>query len=159
MQVKNKIMPKIKPPLLIVKRNLDGKIITNSVELKSLYLNHFLHRMRKRPILKQYEQYSRDIENDFSRTLELTKNVNFPDWSLKDLEFVLKSLKRSQSLDKMGLINELFMLENIGEDLKISLLQLFNRIKNSQIIPDFFQDVYITSIPKRKKAPLDLESQ
>ena len=54
-KVKNKIFPKLKAPLPVAKRNLAGKIITNSGELKKLYLKHFHHRMRDRPILKQYE--------------------------------------------------------------------------------------------------------
>ena len=48
------------------------------------------------------------------------------------------------------------MLKHIGYDLKLSILQLFNKIKNQNKIPDFFKNVYITAIPKRKKSPLDL---
>ena len=100
--------------------------------------------------MKKYEDYEKKIERDFSHTLQYTKNISFSDWSLKDLECVLKSLKKRQSQDNMGVINELFMLDNMGDDLKLSLLQLFNGIKNSQIIPEVFQNVYITSIQKKK---------
>ena len=47
--------------------------------------------------------------------------------------------------------NELFMLGNIGENLKLSLLAMFNGIKNTLVIPRFFRNVFITSIPKKKK--------
>ena len=158
-KIKNKILPKIKPPLPVAKRNLAGQIITNSEELKKVYLNHFHHRLRNRPILAKYEQYKKKIENDFSETLKLTKDINFPDWTMKDLECVLNSLKTSQSQDNMGLINELFMLNNVGKELKSSLLLFMNGIKNSHEIPDCFRNVYITSIPKKKKSPLELINQ
>ena len=152
---KNKIIPKIKPSLPTAKKNISGKIITNAKELKDVYLNHFHHRMRQRLIMKNYENYKIKVEKYFLKALKCTKNISFSDWTLKDLECVLKSLKKSQSPDYMGIVNELFMLNNIGEDLKLSLLQLFNGIKNSQIIPEFFQNVYITSIPKRGKSPIE----
>ena len=137
-KVKGNIFPKIKPPLPVAKRNLAGKLITNSEELKKVYLKHFHHRMRNRPILNKYQKYKNNIEKEFSETLKLTKNINFPDWDIRDLDLVLKALKKSQSPDHMGFINELFMPNNIGEDLKISMLHFFNSIKNTQQIPDFF---------------------
>ena len=158
-KIKNKFYPKIKPSIPVAKRNLANKIITNPIELKKLYVKHFQHRMRKRPMLNDFKKYEEEIEAKFSEVLKLTNKNKFPDWTLKHLEDVLKSLKRSQSQDSMGLVNELFMLENIGADLKLSLLQLFNKIKNRNQIPDFFKNVYITAIPKRKKSPLELSSQ
>ena len=70
---KNKIVPKIKPSLPTAKKNLSGKIITNPHELKNVHLSHFHHRMRKRPILKQYSNYKIEVEKNFTRTLEFTK--------------------------------------------------------------------------------------
>ena len=83
--------------------------------------------MRTRPILSKYKIYDSFIKNRFQETLKSTSKNRAPDWKIEDLEKVLKSLKRSQSQDSMGTVNELFMLENIGNDLKMSLLQLFNK--------------------------------
>ena len=127
-KLKNRFSPKIKPSIPIAKMNLANKIITNPVELKKVYVKHFQHRMRTRPILDKYKSYESAIQNRFSDILNFTNENKYPDWSMQNLEDVLKSLKRSQSPDSMGLVNELFMLENIGTDLKISLLQLFNKI-------------------------------
>ena len=88
--------------------------------------------------------------------MKSTSKNRAPDLKIEDLEKVLKSLKRSQSQDSMGAVNELFMLENIGNDLKMSLLQLFNKLKNSNEIPYFFKNVYVTTIPKKLKSQLDL---
>ena len=41
----------------------------------------------------------------------------------------------------------------------MSLLQMFNKIKNSNEIPNFFRNVFITAIPKKKKSSLDLSCQ
>ena len=133
-EIKNKFSPKIKSAVPIAKRNLANKIITNAKELKKLYADHFQHRMRKRPMLSDFQEYQKNVEKKFYDILKVTKDNGFPDWSMKDLEFVLKSLKRSQSQDTMGVVNELFMNENIGKDLKVSLLQIYNRIKNTNII-------------------------
>ena len=105
----------------MAKTNLANQIITNPLELKRVYLNHFKHRMRLRPILPEYESYSEEVERKFNTILMNTKKITHPDWTMKDLETVLKSLKRSQSHDTVGLVNEIFMLHNIGEDFKMSL--------------------------------------
>ena len=39
------------------------------------------------------------------------------------MEAVLKALKSNKARDPLGLVNELFQLKNIGEDLKIALLK------------------------------------
>ena len=82
--------------------------------------------MRSRPILNKYKDYEIEIENKFAGILNITSRNQFPDWTLANLESVIKSLKMSQSQDSMGLVNELFVPANIGEDLKVSLLHFFN---------------------------------
>ena len=113
------------------KKNLNGQIITNPSELKTIYREHFVFRVRKRPILPGMEKYQENVENNFKKILNETKTNTFPDWSMQDLEKVLKSLKINQSQDTMCLVNELFILKNIGDNLKTSLLLFFNKIKNN----------------------------
>ena len=84
--------------------------------------------MRSRPITPGLEQYQKDIEQKFQDILLITKENIFPDWNLNDLNKVLKSLKKNQSHDSMGLSNEIFMLNNLGKDLKMSMLLLCNKI-------------------------------
>ena len=50
-KLKKKMFPKNKSSLPVAKRNRAGKIITNVEELKEVYLQHYKHRMRNRPIL------------------------------------------------------------------------------------------------------------
>ena len=157
--LKKIFFPKNKPQLPAAKRNLSGQIITNPNELRSIYLEHFVFRMRKRPILPGMEQYQLNVENNFQCLLNETKTNTSSDWTLQDLDKVLKSLKINQSQDTMCLVNELFILKNIGTNLKTSLLLFFNKIKNQQYIPEFMKNVFITSIPKKRKSPLNSEEQ
>ena len=157
--IKNKFFPKSQVAKPIAKKNVAGQIITNRKELKQVYASHFAFRMRLRPIVPSLVNYELEVENQFKNILNSTKDVKLPDWSLQDLDKVLKSLKSRQSQDTMGLINEIFMPANIGSDMKASLLILFNEVKNNLYIPEFFKNVYITAIPKKHKSPLNLESQ
>ena len=53
-----------------------------------------------------------------------------PPWNIQDLQVVLDKLKNNKSRDPNGLVNELFKEEAAGEDLKVAILNLMNRIKN-----------------------------
>ena len=77
--------------------------------------------MRNRPIVPGLENYECDIKSQMNRILNTTKDVLSPDWSYNDLEKVLRSLKPGQSQDTMQIANELFMINNIGENLKLSI--------------------------------------
>ena len=80
-------------------------------------------------------------------------------WTMDNLEKVLKSLKLKQSQDMRGHTNDLFHLKNIGNNLKESMLMIFNRIKDTSKIPSMWNQAYIKSIPKKKKAPMVLLSE
>ena len=58
------------------------------------------------------------------------------DWTLDQLDIILKNLKKDASRDLHGYANEIFAPKVAGTDLKIALLTLMNNIKDQQIIPD-----------------------
>ena len=70
----------------------------------------------------------------------------------------MKSLKSNKSRDPHGLINELFHINAIGEDLKESLFLLYKRIKEEKQIPEV-QYANITSIYKGKGGIDDLQNE
>merc|ERR1712082_230975 len=78
---------------------------------------------------------------------------------MSDLETVLSSLKKNKCRDPSGLVNELFFTENAGKDLKISMLKLFNSVKENGQIPSFMKIVDISSIYKGKGSKNDLNSE
>ena len=156
--LKNKLFPKKQPNIPAAKRNIKGQLITNYTELKQLYLDHFKFRLRDRPILPKFREFEKNTEAEFKNILLKTEKNKLKDWSEPELDKVLKCLKEKQSQDSSGWANELFCLRNIGQDLKSSVLLICNKVKNTQEIPNFFQDTYISAIPKKQKNPTNLDS-
>ena len=73
-------------------------------------------------------------------------------WEIEELENVLKHLKANKSRDPLGIINELFKPNCIGEGLKQAMLNWLNLIKFNMKIPDVMKIANITSIWKKKGA-------
>ena len=78
---------------------------------------------------------------------------------MKDLDKILKALKKNKSRDPHGFVNEIFKPEVIGFDLKNSLLMLFNRLKQEHHIPSFMQFADIFAIYKGKGEKSSLENE
>ena len=76
----------------------------------------------------------------------LAKLNETPPWNIQDLKNVLDKLKNNKSRDPNGLANELFKEEAAGEDFKVAILKLMNRIKNEQKYPKCLEVCNITSI-------------
>ena len=158
-KVKRKIFPKFKPSLPVGKKNIKGQLITNSEELKKLYLDTYKFRLRHRPIKPGLEDYFKRQEELFKIRLEKAKERKTPPWEMKHLELVLKNLKPGKCRDPDGIIREIFKEEVIGEDLKISLLVMMNKIKDTGIIPSFMKVANIVSMYKGKGDYNDLEAE
>ena len=86
--------------------------------------------MRRRPIRPGLESYQKEVEDEFETVLKETEQNKSENWNLAQLDTVLKSLKKKQSPDAKGLVNELLCYDNIGSDLKRSILMLCNNIKD-----------------------------
>ena len=82
--------------------------------------------------------------------LNLAKNNKTPEWTMKELNLVLKHLKNNKSRDPFGYINELFKNDVAGIDLKTAVLKLMNRIKTEQIYPEALEIANISAIYKNK---------
>ena len=83
------------------------------------------------------------------KRIKIASKNKTPDWTLKDLNKVLKLLKKEKARVPMGWPNELFRSENAGDDLKKSILNLMNCIKNEQSLPKILRSPDITSIFKK----------
>jgi hypothetical protein len=77
---------------------------------------------------------------------------------MEELEKVLSKLKNGKSKDPSNLVNELFKLENIGDDLKESVLIMMNKMKNEMSQPEFMAFCKIFTIYKRKGEMSDLDN-
>ena len=157
-KAKQKIVPKYVKPLPVAKIDSHGRLVSDPEELKQLYINTYIHRLRQRPIRPGYQELEVFKNELFNKRMQLLKMQQFKPWKLKDLRFVLRSLKKNKSRDPHGLINELFRPENIGSDMEVSILNLLNKIKQNLTIPDFMQFANIVSIYKGKKSRCSLEN-
>lgn len=157
-KIKKKYFPKKKQTLPVGKKNLKKQLITNPNELKSLYLNTFKHRLRKRPTQPGYESLLDLQEELFNLRLNVSKLNKSCPWTMTNLELALKSLKNGKCRDPEGLIREIFKEEVIGDNLKKSMLILYNKIKVTGSIPEFMKNANIHAIYKGKGDVTDLDS-
>ena len=77
-------------------------------------------------------------------------------WTLGELEAALKTLKKDKARDPNGWVNKLFKEGIAGENLKLSLLQLLNKMKAKNEITDFVRLADVTTIYKGKGSKSDL---
>ena len=79
----------------------------------TLNLETFKHRLRHRPIKRNFVYLKQLKEKLYTQRLEIAKNKKTEPWKLDQLKFVLRSLKMGKSRDPHGLNNEVFKLEVI----------------------------------------------
>ena len=93
----------------------------------------------------------------FELVLSYCEDKKIAEFSMEELEEVLRNLKNNISRDPEGLVNEIFKDGTIGRNLKLSLLRVMNLCKAERMIPKEMLKTNITTIPK-KGSPLILES-
>ena len=71
--------------------------------------------------------------------MALAKIQKTTPWTMIDLEIGLKKLKTGKCRDPEGLNREIFMEGVIDEDMKKSMLILFNKVKMLGKLPSFMQ--------------------
>ena len=143
-------VPKNAPIIPIGKKDKSGNLVTNFEGLKSLYLKTYINRLRNRPIKSEYEEIKAMKEELFELRLSLAKSNKSDPWTMEDLVSILNELKGGKARDPNGWANELFTNEVAGKSLKISMLKLFNKMKEENYIPEFIQNADITTIYKGK---------
>ena len=151
--------PKNSPAVPVGKKDSKEKIITNHEQLKHLYLKTYMQRMRNRPMKKNLE-YMKIMKNKlFESRIELANENKTQPWKMIHLEAVLKALKKNKSRDPNGWVNELFQDGVIGDNLKISLLHIFNKIKEVNHIPDFVRMADVSTIYKGRGPKTELVNE
>ena len=69
-----------------------------------------------------------------------------------------KSLKKNQTADPCGMINELFIPCVMGCDLKSAILSLVNGVKNNGYLPPFMEMADVCTIYKQKGSHLKMSN-
>ena len=144
-----KLWPKSGTSLPTAQKNHAGKLVSDPNELKKLLAKEYKERLRARPLRPDLGNLDIRKNKIFKMKLELAEANSSSLWTMTDLEAALKDLKNNKSRDNDGLVNEIFKKDIIGEDLKKSLLIMFNNLKQKKMIPIFMNYANITTVPKK----------
>ena len=155
-KLRKKICPKPRDHLS-AKIDKEGKRVTDPAKIQDIYSNAYRERLQHREIIPELEKLKALKERLFQVRLEKSKATKSPDWTMEDLDKVLARLKSGKAIDPSGLVNELFMINNIGEDLKESILIMMNKIKDQMDTPEFMELANIISFYKGKGPTDDIE--
>ena len=138
-------------------KNIEGKVINNPNEKKKVTLAHFKHRMRTRTLMESVDEEVKENKTKFEHKLEEAKQNKSIPFKMEELEAVIKSLKTGKSKDPDKYIRELFREGVVGNDLKLSVFLMMNKMKEQICIPDALKRANITILHKRK-CKLDLNN-
>ena len=157
-KLRRKLCPK---PLeqLTAKYDKAGNLVSNPEAIKDIYLEAYVDRLKHREISQELSELKVLREQLFQERLEIAKEKKSPPWTMDKLDDVLKKLKKGKATDPVGWVNELFTYDNIGDNLKQSLLMLLNRIKEEYLEPDFMGMANITSFWKGKGSKHNIEHE
>ena len=148
-RLRKKLFPNFREPPAAMKDE-DGNVITSLEEIEKLSVKIYESRLQSRPMLPELEYLKKEKEVLCDLKLKAAQSNKTEHWTQGDLEKVLKYLKKSKSRDPLGLANELFDPKVAGNDLKIAILKLMNKIKTEGVLPEQLRLCNISSIWKRK---------
>ena len=144
-----KLFPKWGNNLPTAKKNHKGKLVSNPRAIKLLLAREYKDRLRRRPVRYDFADMRKRRDEILKLKLFLASHQKSRDWTIAELDEVLKNLKNKKSPDCEGYINEIFKQESIGENLKQSLLIMFNKLNQKQLIPEFMNICNITTVQKK----------
>ena len=155
--LRKKIFPRSRdPPTAMC--DAEGNLVTNEAEIEQIAVETYKMRLSNRPMKANLENIRKDKEELCSRRLETAAKNKTQPWTMDQLNDVLKYLKRNKSRDPLGYANEIFRPEVAGNDFKVALLKLLNRIKAEQMLPKVLELCDISSIWKKKASINDFEN-
>ena len=135
-----------------------GNLITDAEKIQDVAVATYTKRLENKPIKENLKSIKDAKELLCEKLLRVAAANKTPPWEMKHLEKVLKYLKKNKSRDPHGYCNELFRNEVAGDDLKLALLKLMNRIKEDQVFPKCMELCNISSIWKRKSPRNEYDS-
>ena len=148
--LKKQIFPKSKDPPTAMVDPQTGNLLTSEEKIEEAAIKVYKERLKNRPINNNMKHIKDAKELLCKKLLHVARLKKTPDWTMKDLNLVLKKLKKQKSRDPYGLANDLFRPEVAGDDLVLALLKLMNKIKNDQKYPKCLELCNISSIWKSK---------
>jgi septal ring factor EnvC (AmiA/AmiB activator) len=111
-------------------------LITEKDKIKENTSEYYNSVLKNRKMDEKLDSLEKERKELAKMRMKLAAKNKTPEWKIEDLDEVLKGLKKNKSRDALGYCNEIFMPNNIGTDLKMAILKLMNRIKQTQIFPE-----------------------
>ena len=156
--LKKELFPKVRDPPTAMLDPATGNLVTDSDKILESAVETYSRRLENKPIKENLDSIKSAKEILCEKLLKVAAGNKTPPWKMHDLERVLKYLKKGKSRDPYGYCNELFKQNVAGDDLKLALLKLMNRIKEDQIFPKCMELCNISSIWKGKSPRNDYDS-
>ena len=159
-KAKSSIIPSEKSNVPVALKDKMGNMITNSEGIKKLCLEEILERLRHREIRPDLAELKLLKEELCKKRLEVVKHVKTKPWTIEELDKVLNSLQKKKCRDPQGFLNDIFKHDSAGSDLKLSILHMINKTKDTFNIPKIMTNVNIVMIPKKGRNTLhDITNQ
>ena len=125
-------------------------LLTSEEKIEEAAVNVYKERLQNRPMVHTLKHIKDAKQLLCEKLLKVAESRKTPAWTMKDLDKVLKNLKKQKSRDPHGLANDLFRPEVAGDDLKLAILKMMNKIKDDQKYPKCLELCNISSIWKSK---------
>ena len=132
----------------------DSRITTKPTEVKDEVKKEFEYRLRNRKAEQDWEQYVKNTNEIVESLLADKNNTPGTPFTMEELKEAITKLKKGTSPGKDGMLVEIFI--RAGKKMLEPLLEIFNMIKITKLIPEQWRDVLITMIYKNKGSQLDL---
>ena len=155
--LKKELFPKCRDPPTAMRDPLTDNLLTTDDKIKEAAIKVYAKRLENKPMKEDLNHIREAKETLCEKLLKLAGSVKTPPWNMKDLEKVLGKLKKQKARDPLGLVNDIFRSEVAGDDLKLAILKLMNKIKVEQIYPECLEIYNITSIWKKKGSRSDFD--
>ena len=157
-KLRKKLHPskQLDPPM--AKHDKGGNLITAPSLIKKLYSDTYSDRLSHRELKEDFSEVYDLKMQLWERRFELLKLKKSQDWSISDVDKVLKRMKNNKSRDPHGFINEIFKPGVGGSNLRLGILHLANGVKDNFHFPGYMQWANITTIFKNSGSRLSLDN-
>ena len=107
----------------------DGNIASSEKTVEKIAIKTYKKRLENRKIKENLKELKDSKEELCKFRLKAAGRIKTQDWTMAQLDKVLKYLKKNKNRDPFGYANDIFHLDVAGENLKQALLIMMNRIK------------------------------
>ena len=106
--LKKELFPKSRDPPTAMKDPVSGNLLTTDEKIQKAAVNVYSKRLENRPIKEDLKHIKDAKEMLCAKLLKLAGTKKTAPWTMKDLDKVLRKLKKKKSRDPYGLANDIF---------------------------------------------------